>query len=853
MHVDTNRKNILIGLLDWLYKEFKDDLPSIVRLPAHLVLCLATRADPEERKKLRKATAADVEAAIKESKLAATYAAASLRKASSIEDAVRLLTKACRDEFDELRILAWTNLKYVGDIRETVRDISRRMRDSGELDRPFTLTPPRNIRPRNDRFVGRESELDDLHDRLTREHNVGVTQQAGVHGMGGVGKTEVAFEYAWRRLDEYPGGVFGVSGDRDLLMPQLADLAVHLGLDEQDRPELTAQMVKQRLETPPDSLLIVDNLDERDRLTTVAWRDWLPGGACRRIITTRQSHIPGLSEMMPIERLTREQGIKLLAHHRPDAADQANDEAVGDVVDFFDGLAVGVNVVGVYMAINTTASWQKLKTNLEEGGFAAINAIEAAAGGELNYDKRVEAIFKETMSQLPEPEQRALQYAALMPPDVVVRGWLWDLLEKDNDVQVPPSPGYDRPAEAVVESLIKRTLLHPVGDDAQLTSLHRLLREHINDRLAADKGRRELLVDQIRALAEGRAKYSHGAVTDKAIRWELSPLLALSERLRELGRIRDAASVANWVATPMRTLGRFEENRVSLARFLDSSGDVVQGIPPDDAGVLHSNLAATLKDLGDLQGAREQMERGIEIDEKHFEADHPQLAVRYSNLAMILKDLGDLKGARTQMHRAIVIDQKHLEADHPTLAISYSNLALILKNLGDLQGARKQMERAIAIDQKDLEADHPELANRYSNLATILHGLSDLKGARKQMERAIKIWEKHFEAGHPNLATGYSNLAMILKNLGDLKGARKQMERAIAIDEKHFEADHPSLATRYNNLAHIEAKDGNKEEACRLWRTAYAIWTKHFDDDHPNVRIVVESLEMHCGGVAEAR
>ena len=106
MDVDTNRKNILIALLNWLYEEFKDDLPSIVRLPAHLVLCLATRATSGERKKLRKATAADVEAAIKESKLAATYAAASLRKASSIEDAVRLLTKACQEEFDELRILA---------------------------------------------------------------------------------------------------------------------------------------------------------------------------------------------------------------------------------------------------------------------------------------------------------------------------------------------------------------------------------------------------------------------------------------------------------------------------------------------------------------------------------------------------------------------------------------------------------------------------------------------------------------------------------------------------------------------------------------------------------------------------
>ncbi len=359
MDIDINRKKTLIGLLEWLYTEFKDDLPSLVRLPAHLILCLAKHTSPEDRKALRNATAADVEAAFKESNLAAIYARGAFQKADATHDLVRMLTKACQDEFDELRILGWTNLKRSDDILAEVRQIAANMRASGELERPLTLTPPRNIRPRNAKFVGRESELEDLHQRLTKEHNVGVTQQAGVHGMGGVGKTEVAFEYAWLHLDDYPGGVFAVSGDRDLLMPQLANMAIHLGIEEQDRPEPTALLVKLRLEAPPDTLFIIDNLDEPSRITTYAWKDWLPSGACRRIITSRQNHIPGISEMMPIERLTREQGIKLLAQHRPDADEKDNRDAAADVVDFFDGLAVGVNVVGVYMAINTTPLGKK--------------------------------------------------------------------------------------------------------------------------------------------------------------------------------------------------------------------------------------------------------------------------------------------------------------------------------------------------------------------------------------------------------------------------------------------------------------------------------------------------------------
>ena len=73
------------------------------------------------------------------------------------------------------------------------------------------------------------------------------------------------------------------------------------------------------------------------------------------------------------------------------------------------------------------------------------------------------------------------------------------------------------------------------------------------------------------------------------------------------------------------------------------------------------------------------MERAIEIDEKHFDPDHPSLATRYSNLAMILKDLDELPQARQQMERAIEIAEKNFEPDHPKLIIMRKNLAGILR------------------------------------------------------------------------------------------------------------------------------------------------------------------------------
>ena len=199
MHVDIERKGILIGLLDWLYKEFGDDLPAVVRMPIRLALAIANKADAEQTAKLKHATKADIEDAILHSSLAAEYAAKGMLKAQAIDDAVRYLHRAFVEGVDSLhadhRVIDEKVAGVKGDtetILDEVRRIARRSRERGDLQRPFTLTPPRRLPPRHGRFTGRQEELEEIHRRLTEQAEVGVTQQTAAHGLGGVGKTSVA-------------------------------------------------------------------------------------------------------------------------------------------------------------------------------------------------------------------------------------------------------------------------------------------------------------------------------------------------------------------------------------------------------------------------------------------------------------------------------------------------------------------------------------------------------------------------------------------------------------------------------------------------------------------------------------
>ncbi|HEX8691539.1 MAG TPA: tetratricopeptide repeat protein [Longimicrobium sp.] len=699
--------------------------------------------------------------------------------------------------------------------------------------------PPRNLPPRQATFAGREVELRELHERLSGSREVGITQQTAVHGHGGIGKTSLAVEYGWTHLDDYPGGVFFLNCDSEL-PPPIAELAPHLGLESAETAEETAQRVKVQLETGGPSLLILDNVRGPAQWRSREWSRHLPGEACRRLVTTRAESLPGV-KMYPLERLSSEDGVRLLAKYRDDV--QENEPLAKAVVEWFDGLAVGLTVVGAYLAMQPRLSWRQYVDDLERKGLGAVRQTERAVGHLPDYEARVDAVFDELLDALPAEQRRALEYAALLPEDQVYALWVAELLEGDEDVEVPELPGYEQPGEAVVWALVDRQLLRARGEEKDVVGLHRVLRRRVWERLD-EGGAMDRLVNQVAELAERRGKASHDAVIEATLRRELTPLIALSRELDTLGRTEVAASLANWISTPLRALGRFTEARALLEEF--AHAERLEALPVEKVAALLSNLAMHLQDLGELAEARRRMERAIEIKEQHFDPDHLTLAVSYSNLAGILKDLGELVEARWRMEQAIEIDERHFDPDHPVLATSYSNLAMILKNLGEMTEARRLIERVIEIEEQHFDPDHPTLAISYSNLATVLWELRDLTEARRRMERAIEINERHFDSDHPVLATCYSNIAMILKALGDLAEARRQMERAIEIDERHFDPDHPTLAVSYHNLAWVELELGNQERACALLHRAKAILDKHFTPAHPHVKIVAAAIERAC-------
>ena len=155
--------------------------------------------------------------------------------------------------------------------------------------------------PRNPFFLGRESELTQVRQRLQAGQTTALSQPQAISGLGGIGKTQLALEYAYRYHQDYQAVLWAHAESTDALISSYVAIASLLRLPEQEakEQEVIVQAVKTWLQIHRDWLLILDNADELTLLL-----DFLPpslGG--HLLLTTRATATGRLAHRLEIETL----------------------------------------------------------------------------------------------------------------------------------------------------------------------------------------------------------------------------------------------------------------------------------------------------------------------------------------------------------------------------------------------------------------------------------------------------------------------------------------------------------------------------------------------------------------------
>jgi tetratricopeptide (TPR) repeat protein len=704
----------------------------------------------------------------------------------------------------------------------------------------------------NPLFVGRQEDLRVLARSLKVEKTaaIGQVEIAAATGLGGIGKTQLASEFAHRYGRFFAGGVFWMSfADPASVPAEVASCGRGLGL----RVDYDALAIDQQVRLTAEAwqsslprLLVFDNCEEVQLLDR-----WRPrSGGARVLVTSRRSRWdPAFGvKVLPLGTLERSASLQLLRRFRPDLP--AEEPALSGIAAELGDLPLALHLAGSFLARYREAPFGQPQAYLEQlrrGDLLSHPSLQGK-GAEISptgHEAHVARTF-------------ALSYERLDSADQT------DVLAQ----KILARAGYFASGEPILRGLLLATLQMANADFEAI-----LVAEDALDRLIAlglleNRGGPLILHRLVAAFARGQeeAKEARQAVEETLIQEAMrlnavgypAPLLAWQPHLRALAEggwdryDLGAAAVCAELANHLFAIGDYAGSRRFYERALS--------IHEKTCDHLSSEVAQSLSDLGelsltqdDLEAACSFLERALEIRKRVLGMDHLKTADSLVSWGALLARRGDLTGAQIYQEQALAIRENLLGSEHAVTAASLYTLGFTLAERGDLDRARELLERALQVEERQLGLDHPSTAKTLGRLANVLQRGGDLAGARSYLERMLSTVERTLGMEHPDRGEALAQLGGIFLSQGNLKKARDYMLSALEIWEHVLGPTHVRLVSLLTNIGGVFFRQRDLTKARQHFARALSIAEATLEIDHPTIKYLRRSLKDLKRGAAPGR
>ncbi len=747
-----------------------------------------------------------------------------------------------------LTLLRWEQGDFLPESRTLVLELARHLHLDDQESRhlleasltapaPYWLVPM----PRNPFFTGREEILETLHTQLGNYQVVALTQSYALHGLGGIGKTQIALEYAYRHALEY-SAVFWIEAETsERITASLLRLAEVLALPERQAAEQqhVVAAVQHWLSAHQHWLLIWDNLDDPDLLS-----EFLPSmqqGAI--LITTRCAALGTLALGMDLLPMEQEEGVLFLLRrmkvlspaatqkemHQFAAQAPAEYAAARELVMVLGGLPLALDQAGAYLEETGCGFADYLQRYIQQR--AHVLARRGTSGG--HHPQSVTTTFRLSLERV-EKEQGAadllracaLLQAEAIPEELFVVGAAH--LGAPLETLGSDPAGFDQ----VIAALRSLSLIQRQAGSHTL-SLHRLVQAVLLDAMTAEE--REQWTQSVAAALD--ASFPEILLTTEQVAWTHCERL-LPHALRVVHQVRAAeesltvASLTYKVALYLLQRGRYREAEPLFQRALQIQERILGSDHHDVARILNS-LAALNALQAKYREAEPLYRRALHIWEHALGSDHPDVAPALNNLAEISLAQSRYADAEPLYRRALHILEQVLGPDHPLVATLLSNLAHLSQLQSNYAEAEPLYRRALHILEQVLGPDHPLVAEVLTNLAHLSQLQSNYAEAELLYQRALHIWEQALGSKHPNLARVLGGLGELSHTQGKFAEAEALYQRARFVFEQVLGPDHPFVACTLHNLANLFRDQERYAEAEVLYQRALCIQEQQLGQQHP--------------------
>ncbi|KAH0541264.1 hypothetical protein FGG08_004269 [Glutinoglossum americanum] len=688
---------------------------------------------------------------------------------------------------------------------------------------PFDLTGV----PAIAKFIGRDTEIEQLREILP---SVGPDRRKVLvlHGLGGIGKTQLAIEFARRHRDNF-SAIFWLNGKtREALVRSIAAIAKRLShaqkpttavvdLKEPEDVERKAREVLSWLSLEGNSkwLLIFDNIDKDDALgigdeEAYCIESFFPGADQGSIIiTTRLKRLGEFGKPLPVGILGQGEALELLAEIAGRAILQEDDRSSwsADAMELttrLDGLPLAIVMAGSYISLRGTSvskylqlyreSWRDLQRTTRPRHHYPNGTIETTWTISYEEIQKADVVAAKLLLLLACFDNQDIWFGLLEygKYDLHAPGWFRKIVSSETNF-------YGYMAMLLDYSLIEAK---ESSGHSESYSMHPVVQDWCNERL--DRGQSDEFI--VTALA------SIGFVVPTREEWHYD---FLQQRL--LPHANQILSLIDWRS--------FQDNPREFAIYSSLSR----------LGILYQGQ-------GKLTEAEATYQRALVGAEELLDPGHNLTLDTVNNLGNLYLEQGKFKEAEAMFKRALAGYEKALGLGHSSTLNTISNLGNLYMVQGKPKQAEAMYERALKGKEKALGLDHASTLDTANNLGILYLKQGKPKEAEAVLKRVLMGIEKALGLDHTSTLETVNNLGNLYLKQGKLEEAEAMDKRALMGKEKALGLDHTSTLDTVDNLGNLYLKQGKLEEAKAMYERALKGKEKALGSDHTSTLDVVHNL-----------
>ncbi|KAH8669617.1 hypothetical protein BGZ60DRAFT_38520 [Tricladium varicosporioides] len=732
--------------------------------------------------------------------------------------------------------------------------------------------------PTTGAFIGRRSDLDSIEKQLTPGEVRDRRKVCVVHGLGGVGKTQLAIEYARLHKGLYTS-FFWIDGKtEESLIQSLLNIALRLpngqilGIDTQkigglEKSRKAAQKILEwfALSNNTQWLLVFDNIDKTsygekpDQNTEPSSYDitqYLPRGDTGSIIvTTRLQRLVSLGGAVPLRKLGVLDGLLVLESYTRRILRCSSRQMVpGDMSEIdnwdpdavtlvkrLDCLPLALVFAGSYISTTTVAKYLELYKNSWQDLHRQMRKCT-------DYP---ETIITTWQISFDEVERRDKGAANLLR--------LWGYLDnQDLWYQLLLWRGYGDAAPrwlqqivnteisflATITTLLDFSLIER-NNNSESYSMHPVVHDWVQSmiNIRKDDGFLQVAITTI-----GLAVPVHNKPDSPSVKRRISP------HSIQLIQCWSLASIfQDFVDTPaflegLNCLGILYWNQGKLSEAEEMYQRALKGrykaLGSEHTSTLETinNIGVLYHDQGKLPEAEEMYQRALKGSEKAFGAEHTSTLDTINNLGILYWNQGKLSKAEEMLQRALKGRYKALESEHTSTLETINNLGTLYWNQGKLSEAEEMYQRALKGKEKALGAEHTSTLGTINNIGILYWNQGKLSKAEEMLQRALKGSEKALGSEHTSTLGTINNIGVLYHDQGKLPEAEEMLQRALKGSEKALGSEHTSTLNTINNLGILYQDQGRLSEAEEMLRRALKGRYKALGSEHISTLDTINNL-----------